>query len=83
MIRAALFACFSLLALPAQAIDIQQVTSPKGVDAWLVEDDSIPFVAIEFQFRGGASMDAPGKRGAVNLMTALLEEGAGQRDATE
>ncbi|MFN3527274.1 MAG: M16 family metallopeptidase, partial [Paracoccus sp. (in: a-proteobacteria)] len=25
---------------------------------------------------------APGKRGAVNLMTALLEEGAGQRDAT-
>lgn len=83
MIRAALFACFSLLALPAQAIDIQQVTSPKGVNAWLVEDESIPFVAIEFQFRGGASMDAPGKRGAVNLMTALLEEGAGQRDATQ
>ncbi|MFN3275236.1 MAG: M16 family metallopeptidase [Paracoccus sp. (in: a-proteobacteria)] len=82
MIRAALVSLFALLALPAQAIDIQQVTSPKGVGAWLVEDDSIPFVAIEFQFRGGASMDAPGKRGAVNLMTALLEEGAGQRDAT-
>ena len=26
-------------------------------------------------------MDAPGKRGAINLMTALLEEGAGDRDA--
>lgn len=82
MIRAALVSLITLLALPAQAIDIQQVTSPEGVEAWLVEDDSIPFVAIEFQFRGGASMDAPGKRGAVNLMTALLEEGAGQRDAT-
>lgn len=82
MIRAAILSFLALLALPAQAIEIQEVTSPKGVEAWLVEDDSIPFVAIEFQFRGGASMDAPGKRGAVNMMTALLEEGAGTRDAT-
>ncbi len=70
-----------LLALPAQAIDIQQVTSPQGIKAWLVEDHSIPFVAIEIAFRGGASVDAPGKRGAIHLMTALLEEGAGERDA--
>ena len=72
-----------LLALPAQAIDIQQVTSPQGIKAWLVEDHSIPFVAIEIAFRGGASVDAPGKRGAIHLMTALLEEGAGDRDAVE
>lgn len=72
-----------LLALPAQAIDIQQVTSPQGIPAWLVEDHSIPFVAIEIAFRGGASVDAPGKRGAIHLMTALLEEGAGDRDAVE
>lgn len=82
MIRAALFLLFAAFALPVQAIEIQEVTSPKGIGAWLVQDDSIPFVAVEFQFRGGASMDAPGKRGAVNLMTALLEEGAGTRDAT-
>ena len=82
MIRAALFTLFAAFALPVQAIEIQEVTSPKGIGAWLVQDDSIPFVAVEFQFRGGASMDAPGKRGAVNLMTALLEEGAGPRDAT-
>lgn len=72
-----------LLALPAQAIDIQQVASPQGIPAWLVEDHSIPFVAIEIAFRGGASVDAPGKRGAIHLMTALLEEGAGDRDAVE
>ena len=72
-----------LLALPAQAIDIQQVTSPQGIKAWLVADHSIPFVAIEIAFRGGASVDAPGKRGAIHLMTALLEEGAGDRDAVE
>lgn len=84
MIRALVTAALLSLAaaLPARAIDIQQVTSPGGIPAWLVEDHSIPFVALNIAFRGGASVDAPGKRGAVNLMTALLEEGAGERDAT-
>ena len=69
-------------ALPARAeVDIQPVTSPGGIDAWLVEEHSIPFVALEIRFRGGASLDAPGKRGAINLMTGLLEEGAGDMDA--
>ncbi|CAM3425325.1 pitrilysin family protein [Paracoccus nototheniae] len=82
MIRAAIATVLALLAVPAQAIEIQDVTSPGGIRAWLVQDDSIPFVALDLQFRGGASMDAPDKRGAVNLMTSLLEEGAGRSDAT-
>ncbi|TCM87632.1 M16 family metallopeptidase [Rhodovulum steppense] len=70
------------LALPARAaIEIREVTSPGGIGAWLVESHDIPFVALEIRFRGGTSLDAPGKRGAVNLMTALLEEGAGEMDA--
>ena len=83
MIRAAIATVLTLLALPAHAIEIQDVTSPKGIKAWLVQDDSIPFVALDIQFKGGASMDAPEKRGAINLMTALLEEGAGKRDSTQ
>jgi len=73
----------AVLLLPgiARAIDIQEVTSPGGIQAWLVEDDSIPFVAIDVWFNGGASLDAPGKRGAIHLMTGLLEEGAGDMDA--
>ncbi|MDO5605202.1 MAG: pitrilysin family protein [Paracoccus sp. (in: a-proteobacteria)] len=66
----------------AQATDINEVISPGGTTAWLVEDHTIPFVAINFAFRGGASVDAPGKRGAINLMTHTLEEGAGDLDAT-
>ncbi|MBN2905318.1 MAG: insulinase family protein [Rhodobacteraceae bacterium] len=83
MIRFALsLALAVMLALPARAaVDIQQVTSPGGVDAWLVESHEIPFVALEIRFRGGASLDAPDRRGAINLMTALLEEGAGDMDA--
>lgn len=71
-----------LLAGAAQAeIAIQQITSAGGINAWVVEEPSIPFVALEIRFRGGSALDAPGKRGAVNLMAGLLEEGAGDLDA--
>ena len=70
------------LALPARAeVAIQDITSPGGIDAWLVEEHAIPFVALELRFKGGASLDAAGKRGATSLMVALLEEGAGDMDA--
>ena len=70
------------LALPVQAeTAIQAVTSPGGIKAWLVEDHTIPFVALELRFQGGNSLDLAGKRGAVNLMTATLEEGAGAMDS--
>ena len=70
------------LTLPARAaVDIEEVTTPGGIKAWLVEEHAIPFVALELRFKGGASLDAPGKRGAINLMTGLLEEGAGEMDA--
>ncbi len=68
----------------AQAeVKIQEVTSPGGITAWLVEEHSIPFTALEIRFLGGASLDPKGKRGAINLMTGLLEEGAADRDARE
>lgn len=73
---------FVFVALPALAnVDIKEVKTPGGLTAWLVEDHSIPFMALEIRFRGGASLEAPGKRGAINLMTGLLEEGAGEMDA--
>lgn len=73
---------FLLAALPLRAaVPIQEVTSPGGITAWLVEEHSIPFTALELRFKGGTSLDAPGKRGAVNLMTALIEEGTGDMGA--
>lgn len=71
-------------ALPVWAdVEIQEVTSEGGISAWLVEEHSIPFMSIEIRFKGGASLDTPGKRGAINLMTGLLEEGAADRNARE
>lgn len=86
MIRTTLtiLAALAAFALPARAeIEIQEITTPGGTEAWLVEEHAIPFVALELKFRGGASLDTPEKLGAVHLMTMLLEEGAGDRDARE
>ena len=65
------------------AVDIKQVTSPGGIEAWLVEEPSIPFMALDIRIRGGASLDLPGKRGATNLMMGLIEEGAGDLNAQQ
>ncbi len=63
------------------AVEIQEVTSPGGIRAWLVEEHSLPFTALEIRFEGGTSLDAAGKRGATMLMTSTLEEGAGDLDS--
>lgn len=80
---AALVAVFVTANTATAAVDIQEVTSKGGIKAWLVEEHSIPFVSLEIRFKGGASLDAEGKRGAINLMTALLEEGAGDLSSRE
>ncbi len=82
MIRILIVFGFLVVSAPARAaVDIQEVVSPGGIKAWLVEEPSIPFLALEIRFKGGTSLDPEGKRGAVNLMTGLLEEGAGDLDA--
>lgn len=67
---------------PAYAdMKIQEVKSSSGVTAWLVEDYSVPIVAMNFAFAGGTTQDPAGKEGLTNLMTGLLDEGAGKLDS--
>src|SRR5690606_10367012 len=69
-------------AVPAWAeVAIQEVTSDKGITAWLVEDYSVPIVTIRFSFQGGNTQDPPGKEGLSELMTGLFDEGAGDFDS--
>ncbi len=83
MIRLLATFLFVVLAgIPARAeLAVRDVTSPGGISAWLVEEHSIPFITLEIRFKGGTSLDLPGKRGATYLMSGLLEEGAGELDA--
>ncbi|MCC2112473.1 MAG: insulinase family protein, partial [Hyphomicrobiales bacterium] len=64
-------------ALPAGATTIQRVVGYGGIEAWLVEEHSVPVIAVNFAFRGGSSQDPDDKAGLANLLSALLDEGAG------
>ena len=66
----------------AAATKIERVISPGGIEAWLVRDATVPVVAVEFAFKGGNSQDPADKPGVANMITAMLDEGAGDLDAT-
>jgi len=75
-------AAFSLSgSVPAFALKIQEVRSPGGVTAWLVEDYTVPIISMKFSFEGGTTQDPKGKEGLANLMTGLFDEGAGDLDS--
>ncbi|MEM7427188.1 MAG: pitrilysin family protein [Pseudomonadota bacterium] len=80
---AAAAVCLTILAFagirPAHAVEIQEVKSPGGITAWLVEDRSIPLMTMRFTFLGGWALDPAGKEGITNLMAGMLDEGAADR----
>ena len=61
----------------ARAMKIQEVVSPGGIKAWLVEEHAVPLVAIQFAFKGGAAQDNAGKEGTAYFLSGMLDEGAG------
>jgi zinc protease len=65
----------------SRAVPVQQIVSPRGVKAWLVEDYAVPLVSLEFALKGGAAQDPEGRAGAATLLSALLDEGAGPLDS--
>lgn len=81
MIALCLVGLCLLLARPANAVTIQRVTSPGGIEAWLVEQHTIPLIAMDFAFRGGAKLDPADKVGLARLAAATIDEGAGDLDS--
>ena len=61
----------------AMATEIQVVRSAGGITAWLVQEPSIPLLSVSCSFAGGASLDQPSRKGTGNLVSGLLDEGAG------
>ena len=62
---------------------IQDVKSPGGISAWLVEEHSVPLLALRFVFDGGNSQDPAGREGLANFLTAMMDEGAGDMNAAQ
>jgi zinc protease len=78
---AATFLLVVVTMAPAYAVEIKEVVSPKGIRAWLVQDDFVPLISMRFSFKGGSAQDPAGKDGLANLMTGLFDEGAGDLDS--
>ena len=81
--RAVLPACLVLLvvAAPARAVEVQRVISPGGIEAWLVEDHSNPIISLNLAFSGGAALDPEGQEGLANMVSGLIDEGAGELES--
>lgn len=65
----------------ALAINIEKVTSPGGLTAWLVREHSVPVISFSFAFRAGAAMDPKGKEGLAEMVSSTLDEGAGDLES--
>lgn len=58
-------------------LDIKQVKTESGIEAWLVEDRSQPIIAMQFAFKGiGAASDPADKQGLARMISNTLDEGA-------
>lgn len=64
-------------------MDVQTITSPGGIEAWLVEDYAAPMFVLHYAFKGGASQDPIGKEGLTNFVALMLQQGAGDLTAVE
>jgi zinc protease len=81
LIAAAAVSIAALAAQPAGATTVQRVVSPGGIVAWLVHEPSLPLVALNFAFVGGATQDPTDKPGVGYMVSSLLDDGAGELDA--
>jgi zinc protease len=74
-------AAMVVTAAPVRATAARKVISPRGVEAWLVEDHANPLVAVQFAFTGGSSQDPQDTPGVAHLLSGMLDEGAGPYDS--
>lgn len=76
----ALLLCLFLVS-PAHAIEVQRVISKGGIEAWLIEDHTLPILSINFSFDGGSALDPAAKPGVADFTASMLDEGAGKYSA--
>jgi zinc protease len=78
--------CLAILPLSAApshaAAKIQHLISPGGIEAWFVQDATVPLIAMEYAFGGGATQDPADKAGVGNLVADTLDEGSGDLDSS-
>ncbi|MEM7680000.1 MAG: pitrilysin family protein [Pseudomonadota bacterium] len=87
MIRLLLITLIALsspaLAQEDKALNITEVTTEDGLSAWLVEDHTLPIIALDFAFKGiGAAHDPEDKQGLARMASNTMDEGAGDLNSS-
>ena len=60
---------------------IQQFTTPGGVSVWLVQEPSIPILALQMNWEAGSTADPEGLEGLADAVVYQMNEGAGDLDS--
>lgn len=65
-----------------RVLDIQVVESESGgMTAWLVEDHSVPVIAVDFFFKPEGQLYDEATQGITYFLSTMLDEGAGDYDS--
>lgn len=61
-----------------ESAQIQTLKTQSGLKFLLVEDYTVPLVALAFSFKGGSTQDREKMEGTANILSTMLDEGAGE-----
>jgi len=71
---------------PAPAVrlpDVQKRSLSNGLPVWIVEQHEVPVAQVDLIVTSGSAADPSGKYGLASFTAAMLDEGAGSRDALQ
>lgn len=77
------FLSFPAMAAKDNILDVEVIKTKSGIEAWLVEDKTVPVISVSFSFEGGLAHDPQEKPGVARLVSILLDEGAGEMKSQE
>jgi zinc protease len=66
----------------ANAVDVKTLKMPKGEEVWYVSDHTLPMIAMSASLPAGSAYDPRNKPGLSAFTASLLDEGAGNLNAT-
>ena len=62
---------------------VQRFALSNGLEVMMMEKHDVPLVQVNVLVRGGSTLDPPEESGLASMTAALLNEGAGSRNALE
>jgi len=63
------------------SVAVQEITTPSGLRAWLVSNDTVPMIVMHAYWSGGSAIEPESMPGVTGVMTDMLTEGAGALDS--